>query len=63
MVPAEKVNFNKGVIMAGKGSKERPTDKKIYDSNFDEIIWNPEKKKETTLVRIKGKKVQRIVYK
>lgn len=26
--------------MAGKGDKPRPTNKKTYDENFDQINWN-----------------------
>jgi hypothetical protein len=26
--------------MAGKGDKPRPVNKKTYNENFDQIIWN-----------------------
>ena len=27
--------------MAGKGDKPRPVRKKVYDTNFDDVIWSP----------------------
>ena len=27
--------------MAGKGDKPRPVKKKVYDTNFDGIVWSP----------------------
>lgn len=44
---------------AGKGDKPRPIDKKIYDSNFDNINWNKTSSKESTTK--KGKLI--FVYK
>jgi hypothetical protein len=38
MVEDRKVKY-KGKIMAGKGSNPRPVNKKVFDSNFDEIDW------------------------
>jgi hypothetical protein len=26
--------------MAGKGDKPRPTDKKVYNNNYDQIKWD-----------------------
>ena len=48
--------------MSGKGSKPRPTDKKVFDTNFDEIVWKPDITKEPQIVKVKGKKVKRFVY-
>jgi len=31
--------------MSGKGSKQRPTDRKKFDANYDRIKWEPKKKK------------------
>jgi hypothetical protein len=33
---------------AGKGSKQRPTNKKQYDKNFDSISWGDKKKPKST---------------
>jgi hypothetical protein len=32
-------------IGAGKGSKPRPVNKQVYDSNYDEIDWTKKKDK------------------
>ena len=48
---------------AGKGDTPRPVNKKVFDQNFDEIVKNPEADKNFVLVRVKGKLVQRKVYK
>jgi hypothetical protein len=45
---------------AGKGDKPRPVDKKVYDSNFDNINWNKPKK---DLTPIKSKGTIKFVYK
>ena len=29
-------------MSAGKGDKPRPVDKKEYDNNYDQIVWNKE---------------------
>ena len=49
--------------MAGKGSKLRPVKKKIFDANFDEISKNPDADKDFKLVRVRGRLVQRKVFK
>ena len=49
--------------MAGKGSRPRAVKKATFDANFDEISKNPEADKNFILVRVKGKLVQRKVYK
>ena len=49
--------------MAGKGSRPRPINKKVFDQNFDEIMTNPNKKEQFVQVRVKGKTVWRKVYK
>ena len=33
---------------AGKGSKQRPTNKKEYDKNYDSINWGDKKKSKST---------------
>ena len=54
----ERVKF-----MAGKGSKPRPVKKKLFDANFDEISKNPDADKDFKWVRVRGKLVQRKVFK
>lgn len=49
--------------MAGKGSTPRAVKKAVYDANFDEISKNPESNKDFVLVRVRGKLVQRKVFK
>jgi hypothetical protein len=39
---------------AGKGDKPRPTDKKSFDANYDQIVWKSSEEKETASK--KGKK-------
>ena len=45
---------------AGKGDKPRPVDKKVYNSNFENIKWNNTKK---YLTPVKSKGVIKFVYK
>lgn len=47
----------------GKGSAKRPTNLKVFDANYDEISKIPEINKNFKLVKVKGKLVQRKVYK
>ena len=28
-------------MSAGKGDKPRPQNKKVFDGNYDEIVWKP----------------------
>jgi hypothetical protein len=46
-------------MSAGKGDKPRPVDKKEYDNNYDQIVWN---KEENEKVEAKRKKCK-IIYK
>jgi len=41
-------------MSAGKGDKPRPTDKKTFDQNFDQIDWNSAQSKPFSIK--KGKK-------
>lgn len=47
-------------MSAGKGDKPRPVDKKVYDSNFENINWNKTNK---DLTPIKSKGIIKFVYK
>jgi|APGre2960657404_1045060.scaffolds.fasta_scaffold12787_4 hypothetical protein len=47
---------------AGKGDKPRPIDKKVYDSNFDNINWNKLEYREDREIKTKKGKLI-IVYK
>ena len=46
-------------MSAGKGDKPRPTDKKEYDDNYDQIVWGKEENKTIEVKKKKGK----IIYK
>jgi len=44
--------------MAGKGDKPRPVNKKIYNENFDQIIWNRnDNQKNNTEIKHSFKKI------
>lgn len=46
-------------MSAGKGDKPRPVDKKEYDDNYDQIVWNKQENQKVEVKRKKGK----IIYK
>jgi len=48
---------------AGKGDDPRPTKKKIFDTNFDDINMKHKPTAEIQVVKIKGKIVTRYIYK
>ena len=48
---------------AGKGDDPRPTKKKIFDDNYDEIDMEHESKAVTKVIKVKGKTVTRYIYK
>jgi hypothetical protein len=48
---------------AGKGSKQRPLNKKIFDENFDNISKKEIIDNSFKTVKINGKYIQRKVYK
>lgn len=43
--------------MAGKGDKPRPVDKKTYNNNFDQIIWNKDNNKLKNIVNVNAAKI------
>jgi hypothetical protein len=43
--------------MAGKGDKPRPVDKKTYNNNFDQIVWNKDNNKLKNIVNINAGKI------
>jgi len=45
--------MSKNNNQAGKGDKPRPTDKKEFDKNFDNIEWNKEFTKQGTTKKSK----------
>lgn len=47
-------------MSAGKGDKPRPTDKKVYDMNYDNIAW---KSKDVNQAITKKKGKSTFVYK
>lgn len=50
----------------GKGSKQRPTNKPQFDSNFDDIDWKKTENQTTNVIPAKnsklGKFAKRFVY-
>jgi hypothetical protein len=40
---------------AGKGDKPRPIDKKIFDQNFDQIVWDAKNAEKKSIKTKKGK--------
>lgn len=45
-------------VQNGKGSRPRPTNKKIWDENFDDISWNHKKKSDKKNKPKRGRKDQ-----
>ena len=43
--------------MAGKCDKPRPVDKKTYNNNFDQIVWNKDNNKLKNIVNINAGKI------
>jgi hypothetical protein len=46
--------------MSGKGSKQRPTDKKKFDDNYDRIFGNKKKDEFLDEIRRPNEKTKRI---
>jgi hypothetical protein len=42
---------------AGKGDKPRPTNKVVYNNNYDGIVWKEEQPPKKAFKEIKGKRV------
>jgi len=38
--------------MSGKGDRQRPTDKKLYDLNFELIFENPSKERKEEILKL-----------
>lgn len=45
--------------MAGKGDKPRPSKKKVYDNNFEQITWTPKDQEIRNYTSKKGKRIYR----